>query len=151
MFDFPVQKIRPTHAELSGEAGEAGIAIFLEPVPLPEEVTQTRDWQEAGLEGVMDSTIRLDFIDLPTVELAELAGRTFDFPVNPEDASIDGSIYFLAAHNPVDVSQISFGEMQGEQVPVTFETFWNMEFERSTFRDFNVTLKTVLVRTSEEE
>ncbi len=142
MFDFPSQEIKPLRAELSGKAGKASIEIYLQPVHFPREMVE----QEPGLNGGIESTIRLDFIELPTVELAELAGRTFDFPVNPVDGYIDGSIYLLNVHNPVDVTRISFGELQTDGLAVTFETFWNMEFEGDTFHNFNLTLDTLLLK-----
>lgn len=151
MFDFPVEKIKPTHAELSGEPRHASIEIFLEPVVLPAEVTRQRDWQDAGFEDALDSTVRLDGINLPSVSLKKLAGKTFDFPINPDEGYIDGSIYFVSAHNPVDVSRISFGELQGDQLAVTFETFWNLEDEGTSFRNFTRTLETVLVLATQEE
>ncbi|MEU0497155.1 hypothetical protein [Mycobacterium sp. NPDC006124] len=64
----------------------------------------------AGPE-IVHTRLRLDFISLPAAHLAELGGRSFAFPVNPEDGYIDGSIYLGQAHNPVDVTEIDFGSI----------------------------------------
>lgn len=38
-----------------------------------------------------NSSLRADFINLPTTELSRLQNKTFDFPVNPADGYIDAS------------------------------------------------------------
>ncbi|WOT04387.1 hypothetical protein [Shewanella youngdeokensis] len=87
----------------------------------------------------METCIRLDSINIPA-DISALAGKTFTFPVNPEDGYIDGSVYFFAAHNPVDVTKITFGECENGKLPVTFETNWVLEFEMTGFENFNTTV-----------
>ncbi|MFC3604663.1 hypothetical protein ACFOLM_17010 [Deinococcus soli (ex Cha et al. 2016)] len=91
-------------------------------------------------------TPALDFIDLPSLNLNALAGQTFTFPTNPEPGYIDGSIYFVGTHNPVDITRITFGTLTEHGLPVTFEGTWQMEFEASGFQDFETTIHTTLQR-----
>lgn len=62
------------------------------------------------LDGAaVDTCIRLDGIALPLDEPRSHAGRSHRFPVNPEPGYIDGSIYLLHRHVPLDVTELSFG------------------------------------------
>ena len=73
---------------------------------------------------LIETAIRLDFISLPATDLAGLTGRRFDFPVNPHDGYIDGSVYLGGAHNPVDVTRIEFGSASGDHIEaVLYATF----------------------------
>jgi len=91
---FPIKALRPRHAILSGEPGCVSITILIKPFVWDAEIT--------------DTSIRLDGIELPSVHLADLAGKSFTFPINPEEGYIDGSIYLGSAHHPVDVTALSF-------------------------------------------
>ena len=55
---------------------------------------------------------------------------------------IEGSIYFFAAHNPVDVIKIVFGEIQIDSLPITLETNWILEYERTGFKNLRKTVVT---------
>lgn len=70
--------------------------------------------------------------------------ETFTFPVNPEDGYIDGSVYFFAAHSPVDITEIKFGESTNGKLPMTLESSWVLEFELTGFKNFHTTIKTYL-------
>lgn len=99
MTTFPLDSLVPLEARLWGEDDEYSLEIPLAPFQLDDLA--------------VDTSIRLDGIDLPTGDFAELAGQTFEFPVNAEDGYIDGSVYIEHAHHPVDVTEISFGEVAG--------------------------------------
>ncbi len=94
---FPIEVLEPRGGVLSGSGGDAMIEIPLAPFQLDDLEVST--------------AIVLGGIELPTVELEELAGRRFSFPVNPEDGYIDGSVYIEHAHHPVDVTSIEFGNI----------------------------------------
>ncbi len=91
---FPSEKIRGLRAILGGEPGNASLEIPLAPFDLSGEK--------------IDTSIRLEGIDLPTVAVADLMGQTFSFPVNPKEGYIDGSVYIENAHHPMDVTKLSF-------------------------------------------
>jgi hypothetical protein len=76
------------------------------------------------------TAIRLDFISLPGTELADIAGRRFDFPVNPDDGYIDGSLYLGGAHNPVDVTRIEFGPADDDHVEAVLYAAFDFTQER---------------------
>ncbi|TOB46260.1 hypothetical protein CGK04_24510, partial [Vibrio parahaemolyticus] len=64
---------------MSGVDGDVSLEIGIEPFELSLD-----DYSEK-----IETVISLNGINLPT-ELNELAGRTFTFPVNPDDGYIDG-------------------------------------------------------------
>jgi hypothetical protein len=89
---------------------------------------------EAGNE-VIETSIRLDGMQFGIRDLQELGGRIFTFPVNPEEGFIDGSMYFLGAHNPVDVIAIRFGAVMGKTLAATFTMRFLFEFEGTGYKD----------------
>ncbi|MBE1531256.1 hypothetical protein [Actinomadura algeriensis] len=100
-------------------AGTWSIEIPLEPFSADDEYEpETFRPGQAGPE-LVETEFSLDFISLPTEHLTALSARTFTFPVNPEDGYIDGSIYLVGTHNPVDVTRIAFGETRGDEVRAT--------------------------------
>ena len=133
MDNFPIEKLKFTHAKLSGTDGSLSIEIGIEPFELS---------QDEYTENV-DTSIRLDCINLPK-NVSHLTGQSFCFPVNPEEGYIDGSIYFFAAHNPVDVTEIKFGELLNGKLTLLLETSWDLEFERTGFKNFNKTIQTYI-------
>jgi hypothetical protein len=72
------------------------------------------------VEGQKVSTfVELGFITLPVKTWKEIGGRTFEFPANPAEGYIDGSISLFGVHNPVDATQIRFGAFNGRLIPAT--------------------------------
>lgn len=59
------------------------------------------------------TSLRLDQIILPSQSLSELAGQRLQYPLNPEEGYIDGSIYINGEHYPVDVAELRFGNVEG--------------------------------------
>ncbi|WP_345870356.1 hypothetical protein [Shewanella algae] len=133
MEEFPIEKLKYTSATISGIYGDVSLEIGIEPFELSLD----------GYSEKIETVISIDGINLPT-KLSELAGRTFTFPVNPEDGYIDGSVYFFAAHSPVDITEIKFGESKNGKLPMTLESSWVLEFELTGFKNFNTTIKTYL-------
>jgi hypothetical protein len=91
---FPVKLIQPSKGVLCGIAGAASIEISLLPFAFNGVLIQT--------------SIGLNNIAIPSVDVIVLAGQSFNFPVNPAVGYIDGSIYLDGAHHPVDVTRLSF-------------------------------------------
>ena len=128
---FPIQKIEFTKAKLQGVAGNASIEISVVHFELILD----------GYSEPVDTFIRLDSVRIP-VNPADLKGKQFTFPINPVYGYIEGSIYFFAAHNPVDVIKIVFGEIQIDSLPITLETNWILEYERTGFKNLRKTVVT---------
>lgn len=65
------------------------------------------------------------------------------FPSNPEEGYIDGSIFLIVAHNPVDVHSITFGDIDGDELEASFDIRLLFEFEGSGIRnrDAHITTK----------
>ena len=131
MEEFPKDKIKPIRGKLSGANGDVSLEVELEPFEISIE----------GYSENVDSSIRLDGINIP-LKPAEMEGRAYDFPANPEDGYIDGSIYLYAAHNPVDVTQIKFGSIKENKLPVKLITNWVLEFENTGFKNFETEIET---------
>ena len=90
----PLARIQPKVALLSGAPNDASLEVLLAPFVLGDQL--------------VDTSIRLDHFELPSLQLGELVGKTFTFPSNPAQGYIDGSIYLANAHHPVDVTTLSF-------------------------------------------
>ncbi|MEV4000623.1 hypothetical protein [Actinomadura sp. NPDC049753] len=100
-------------------AGTWSIDIPLEPFSADDEYApETFRPGQAGPE-LVKTEFRLDCISLPAADLSELSGRMFTFPVNPEERYIDGSIYMVATHNPVDITRIEFGPATHDEISAT--------------------------------
>ena len=87
----------------------------------------------------MSTQIRLDFIEVPAEDLSGLANRAFQFPINPADGYIDGSIYLCGSHNPVDVTAIEFGPAGVHSISATFVATFDFQFELRDVRNFDLT------------
>jgi hypothetical protein len=103
-------------ALLSGDADCASIEVLLRPFQLNDQT--------------IDTSIRLDGIDLPSLQLAQLVGRSFEFPINPDPAAIDGSVYIDGAHHPVDVNSIRFEKSSDNSAVVVIKAMLVLEFEK---------------------
>ena len=124
MSDFPINEIVFSSARLSGVKGSASIEIAIEPFSLAVD----------GYSEDVNTSIRLDAVNIP-VSALELEGKVFTFPVNPLSGYIDGSVYFFAAHHPVDVYKITFGAYSEGKLPISLESKWILEFENSGFKN----------------
>ena len=77
----------------------------------------------------VETSIRLEGIDLPTLNWSDLEGQEFAFPANPDQGYIDGSVYMDSAHHPVDVTSIRFDHATDTQPQVTISGVLNLEYE----------------------
>jgi len=131
MEKFPKNKINPISGILSGIDGDVSLEIKLSPFELEfEEYSET-----------VDSSIRLDGVSIP-LNPKLLEGKKYRFPINPENGYIDGSVYFFGTHNPVDVTEIIFGSIDGRKLPVNLKTNWALEFENTGFENFSTQVAT---------
>lgn len=129
MRTFPVELLQPRPARIHGQAGDFSIEIPMAPFLLDGEEVET--------------SIRLDGVNLPSLELGLLQNRAFRFPSNPEAGYIDGSIYLGAAHHPVDVSLISFGTGTSRGIPMVVQAQLVLEHEGlADFANTDLTLHT---------
>ncbi len=115
MKQFPNGILKARHAIISGHPREASIEVLLRPFYWNEEL--------------IDTSIRLDGIDLPDVVLRQLVGKTFEFPLNPDAGAIDGSIYLDNKHHPVDVKQLAFDCSRHEGANVVIKGTYVFEYE----------------------
>jgi len=105
------------------KAGHGGFSIEI-PIK-PFELAIYPD----GTPELVETALRLDAVSLPTMDLTVLSGRTFAYPVNPDDGYIDGSIYIESAHHPADVSSIRFGAVAEEGLEAELAVNLRFEFE----------------------
>lgn len=130
---FPINTLVFSEAKLSGTDGDASLEISIVSFNL-----QLGDYSEP-----VDTVVRLDSINIP-VNLRLLENREFTFPTNPQKGYIDGSVYFFAAHNPVDVTEIKFGVIAAGKIPLTIESLWVLEYENSGFRNLTKRIETYI-------
>jgi hypothetical protein len=117
MSKFPTALLTPDRGAIFGQTGDAAIEVPIKPFSLP------------GQEGLCVTSLILEGIGLSTLDLAQLAGTSYKFPVNPAPGYIDGSIYLSHAHHPVDVTTIRFGEVAEGALSVEIEAVLDLEFE----------------------
>ena len=130
MEDFPVELISVAKTKIKGISGDVSLEIELASFELKID-----DYSES-----VKTSIRLDGIQIPSI-FSRLEDREFLFPRNPEDGYIDGSVYFFAAHNPVDVTKISFGKIESGKLLAIIESEWILEFERTGYKNLSHTFE----------
>ena len=96
------------------------------------------------------TSLRLDFIRLPN-KLETYIGEKITFPVNPTEGYVDGSIYLRDAHNPVDVTEIHFLEMENNKLQVELTINFVFDFEGIGFENETHKAKFVLKINVEEK
>ncbi len=131
--NFPIEKLKFTSATISGVDGDVSLEIGIEPFELSLD----------GYSEEIETVISLNGINVPS-ELSELTGKTFTFPVNPDEGYIDGSVYFFGAHSPVDITEIKFGESTNGKLPIALKSSWALEFELTGFKNCTTTIQTYL-------
>jgi hypothetical protein len=115
MKDFSPSLLQARHAILSGEPGGVSITILIKPFLSNQEI--------------IDTSIRLDDVDLPSSMLSDLAGKSFEFPTNPDEGCIDGSIYLGHAHHPVDVTSLVFNKSRDGNLNLVVKGVYIFDFE----------------------
>ncbi|MFE3849500.1 hypothetical protein ACFX5D_16210 [Flavobacterium sp. LB3P45] len=92
---------------------------------------------------IVDTSIRLDFIALPE-NLESCIGKTLNFPINPAEGYIDGSVYIRNAHNPVDVTEIKFLNIENDKLTAEITMTFDFEFEATGFKNEKIVKKVIL-------
>jgi hypothetical protein len=111
-------------------AGTWTITIPLAPFSADDPYEPATFRSGAGGPELVTTEIVLDFIKLPADEPAALSRRTFTFPVKPADGYIDGSIYLVTTHCPVNVTRIEFGSAAGGQIPAAVHVHFDFDAAR---------------------
>jgi hypothetical protein len=148
---FPSQLLRPTPGEIvffsrdvpAPRSDTWSIVIPIEPFSAEDEYS--KEWR-AGTAGpyIVSTEIKLDFIVVSAEDLPGLANRDFQFPVNPVDGYIDGSIYLCGCHNPVYVTAIEFGPAGVDSIRATLVATFDFQYELGDLLNFDLTLATDL-------
>lgn len=93
-------------------------------------------------EQQIQTSISLNFIRINIYNLTELQNKIFQFPINPADGFIDGSIYLFDVHNPIDVYKIEFGKIETNTIEATIYFNIDFEYENTEFKNLkDVSLK----------
>ncbi|MES2981397.1 MAG: hypothetical protein V4727_03705 [Verrucomicrobiota bacterium] len=112
--EFPSKLLRPKTGTLYLSGGSPSIGIELEPFTIDdEEVDQSIDFE----------------LEISASGLSDLIGRTFEFPSNPEDGYVEGSIYIWNSHNPIDLHSVAFGQQIQTAIPATLDMTFVFEYE----------------------
>lgn len=111
-------------------AGTWDIVIPLEPFSADDEYEPETFRPGTSGPELVTTEIMLDYIKLPTDRPAGLSRRTFTFPVRYEDGHIDGSIYLIATHCPVDVTRIEFGAAATDQIAAVLHAYFDFDAAR---------------------
>ncbi len=116
MTGFPTELLKPQTGIFLGDAGHRELIIPLAPFAF------------ASL-GSVETELRITWPAKLATAPATLAGRMFEFPVNPEPGYIDASIYLDGAHHPVDIHAIHFGAASATTISASFKTMLILGFE----------------------
>jgi hypothetical protein len=94
-------------------------------------------------EQVTETSIRLENIAL-TGDIKNLINKSINFPLNPKEGYIDGSIYLRNCHNPVDVSQIEFLKISDDYIATKITADFIFDYENIGFPNQKRTIETKL-------
>lgn len=134
MLKFPTEAIKATEARYSAQSGPFGyasISVGLAPFQFDTETHET--------------SLRCDQVELNLDDFPALAGKTFEFPLNPEPGYIDGSLYLFGVHVVFLTKSLSFGQIGEETIPLRIEG--TLEFSSSglpEYEDVVLILETTL-------
>lgn len=118
MVEFPsetIQAAKGWYSTTRGPFGLAAISIGLAPFEFDGELH--------------DTSLQCDQIDLDLADFSTLAGKTFEFPPNPEPGYIDGSIYLFGVHVLFLTKRLSFGHVDADAIALRIEG--TLEFSTS--------------------
>jgi hypothetical protein len=123
MKNFPLDLIQPLVAIISGEPSCACIEIILKSFYLENDLIET--------------SIRLDGVEIHSVRLTDLLNKSYEFPINPLEGYIDGSMYIDGAHHPVDVTSLSFHLGKDGLPKIIVKGYF--DFEHEGFKNYGKT------------
>jgi hypothetical protein len=125
-------------------AGTWSIETPLAPFSADEEYEPETFRPDSDGPTFIETQISLDSITLPGDHLAALNRRTFSFPAAFEEGFIDGSIYLLATHSPIDVTRIDFGQASADQITARLHARFDFERAHMGIRNRTAELETTL-------
>jgi hypothetical protein len=111
----PAERLKPKLALLSGIPTRCRIEVILEPFLLSRALVNT--------------SIILDEVSLPSAHLKDLVGTSYRFPINPEAGYIDSSVCIDSIHHPVDIRELQFHVSRGSGASLVMKGEINFEFE----------------------
>ncbi|WP_136635185.1 hypothetical protein [Pseudooceanicola onchidii] len=117
---FPIDTLTVRRATLEGGRHGQTLSLDLAAFTIPLR----------GEDQTFLTAAVFDGIDLPSTRARDLAGQVYDFPANPDDGYIDGSIYIDNRHHPVDATRLAFGPITGDVLPLTLTTRLVLSFEK---------------------
>jgi hypothetical protein len=79
-------------------------------------------------EQDVEATLEFD-LGIEVTNPTNLAKHRYDFPSNPEDSYVEGSIYVWSVHNPIDLHSITFAQIDGQYIKATMGMTFVFEFE----------------------
>ncbi len=129
MKKFPIENIFFGESNLYISGGEAAIHISIKPFFMVDY---------DGFNELVETCIDINgvYLENGDCNYEALEGAEFIFPVNPECGYLDVSIYLCDAHNPIDITRITFGKIVDGKIKATIKSLWMMEFERTGFENF---------------
>jgi hypothetical protein len=80
-------------------------------------------------EEVVETSICLGSVSLPSTDVLKLGGAEVQFSRNPKPGYINGSVHVQQAHHPVDVTSIRFGPADGSAIEMEPDLLFVFEFE----------------------
>src|SRR5688572_4069016 len=81
----------------------------------------------------IETSLILDFVRFDISKIKELENKVFEYPINPVEGYIDGSIYLFGAHNPFDVSKIEFKKWNNGSIDTILHYDIDFEFENTGY------------------
>jgi hypothetical protein len=125
--NFSVQKLHFLEATIS----KVDDGMYLIIIPISKFIFENNS---------TDTSIHLAQVTLPN-DLSKCIGKTVVFPINPNQGYIDGSVYLVERHNPVDVSEIKFISFEKNKLNVEISMFFDFEFEGTGLKNETITKK----------
>lgn len=122
--NFSVEGLNFTSGSLTFRGKQSAIEIPVSPFILDGQDVKTSIW--------------LEEINFPS-DPEHLANHQFQFPINPEEGYIDGSIYLRNVHNSIDVTSITFGDRVSDQKYIVARIAFKFLFDGIGFQNQSVT------------
>jgi len=131
MKPFPVELLKPNIGVMRQVSTAVGPNITIE---VPFAAFELPELEE---DGPISTSLRLEFVNLPTADPSKLTGKEYRFPLNPASGYIDASIYIDSKHHPVDVTLLRFGAPSDDAIRLEIEL--EFVFEHEGLEDFSNT------------
>jgi hypothetical protein len=129
--EFTVEKLQFLEATISKVENEMYHII----IPISKFIFENQ---------IIDTSIHLTSVALLN-DLSNCIDKTFNFPINPNPGYIDGSVYLAERHNPVDVSEMKFINIEKNKLTVEISMFFDFEFEGTGLKNETI-IKTIKIK-----